>query len=325
MNNAKKETAPLVGNYVTPLVISAIGILATVLVLASFFFIFWWLYVRPHRRHPTINNTYTSRAHIRNNGVDEDTLKKIPLITFSSQDYNPGQIELECSICLGELKDGEVLRLLPVCSHAFHVPCIDEWFKEHNNCPYCRSLIVYENDEPADNREISDDQERVVTNGNDGDDNNNNNRITTEDDDENNGVSSNSSNSTNSRFQRPKRPYCVPLCPMKKKPRSLGMMLKRSFSMDQSSYLYVAVTIQQRDHQSVLHEGVVEASTSSTPPPSSSPSNNNNKGVMVMNRYKSRSLSMKHIDQMSKALVRSFSQFRNGSFDQRSNNVILPY
>ncbi|MED6116840.1 hypothetical protein PIB30_103998, partial [Stylosanthes scabra] len=291
-NNAKKETPPVEDNYVTPLVISAIGILVTVLVLASFFFIFWWLYVRPHRHHPTVNHTSTPRNQIRNNGVDEDTLKKIPLITFSSQDYNPGQIELECSICLGELKDGEVLRMLPVCSHAFHVPCIDEWFKEHNNCPYCRSPIACEDDEPADSGEI-----RVVTNGNDGDDNNNNNRITTEDG-ENNGVSSsNSPNSTNSIFQRPKRPCCVPLCPMKKKPRSLGMMLKRSFSMDQSSYLYVAVTIQQSDHHhSVLHEGVVEASSSSSSP------SNNNKGVMVMNRYKSRSLSMKHIDQMSRAL-----------------------
>ncbi|XP_025635695.1 uncharacterized protein [Arachis hypogaea] len=304
MNNTGNEGTPIVDTYVTPLVLSAIGVIAMVLIVTTFFFIFWWQYLRPYRDQ-TINNT-ASGSPGKNNGVDEEILKKIPLITYN----NRWQIEPECSICLGELKDGEVLRLLPACNHAFHVPCIDEWFKEHTNCPNCRSLITCEGNEPEDvlcSQEISDDTwVRVVTHGYDDDHNNN--------DDNDDDDASNSSNSTNSRLERLKHPSSVPLCHMKNNQCSFGMKLKRSFSMDQS-YLCVAVTIQQRDHS--VHHQELEASTSSS-------SSSKSKGIMMMNRYKSRSLSMKHIDQMSRVLLRPPSQFRNGSFGG-FNNFILPY
>jgi hypothetical protein len=45
-------------------------------------------------------------------------------------------------VCLGEFSDGELLRLLPKCGHAFHVPCIDTWLRAHVNCPLCRSDVI---------------------------------------------------------------------------------------------------------------------------------------------------------------------------------------
>ncbi|XP_023544216.1 E3 ubiquitin-protein ligase RING1-like [Cucurbita pepo subsp. pepo] len=48
----------------------------------------------------------------------------------------------DCSICLGEFQDDESLRLLPKCSHAFHVPCIDTWLRSHKNCPLCRAPVL---------------------------------------------------------------------------------------------------------------------------------------------------------------------------------------
>lgn len=48
----------------------------------------------------------------------------------------------DCSVCLSELEENESLRLLPKCSHAFHVPCIDTWLKSHSSCPLCRSNIA---------------------------------------------------------------------------------------------------------------------------------------------------------------------------------------
>ncbi|XP_041015230.1 RING-H2 finger protein ATL52-like [Juglans microcarpa x Juglans regia] len=48
----------------------------------------------------------------------------------------------ECSVCLNEFEEDETLRLLPKCSHAFHVPCIDTWLRSHTNCPMCRAPIV---------------------------------------------------------------------------------------------------------------------------------------------------------------------------------------
>ncbi|XWS68252.1 hypothetical protein CRYUN_Cryun04dG0074700 [Craigia yunnanensis] len=48
----------------------------------------------------------------------------------------------ECSVCLNEFEEDETLRLLPKCSHAFHIPCIDTWLRSHTNCPICRAPIV---------------------------------------------------------------------------------------------------------------------------------------------------------------------------------------
>lgn len=47
-----------------------------------------------------------------------------------------------CSVCLSEFEEDETLRLLPKCSHAFHIQCIDTWLTSHKNCPLCRAPIV---------------------------------------------------------------------------------------------------------------------------------------------------------------------------------------
>eukprot|EP00268_Persea_americana_P010113 TRINITY_DN14085_c1_g1_i1.p1 TRINITY_DN14085_c1_g1~~TRINITY_DN14085_c1_g1_i1.p1 ORF type:complete len:168 (-),score=15.28 TRINITY_DN14085_c1_g1_i1:298-801(-) len=43
-----------------------------------------------------------------------------------------------CSICLGEYKDREKLRMLPTCGHNFHLTCIDIWLQRQSTCPICR-------------------------------------------------------------------------------------------------------------------------------------------------------------------------------------------
>ncbi|KAL3504797.1 hypothetical protein ACH5RR_034638 [Cinchona calisaya] len=48
----------------------------------------------------------------------------------------------ECSVCLNSFQNDETLRLLPKCSHAFHIPCIDTWLRSHTNCPVCRAGII---------------------------------------------------------------------------------------------------------------------------------------------------------------------------------------
>lgn len=51
----------------------------------------------------------------------------------------------ECAVCLGEFEDGEWVKHLPICSHVFHVSCIDTWFQTHSNCPLCRSCVCETN------------------------------------------------------------------------------------------------------------------------------------------------------------------------------------
>ncbi|CAL5022868.1 unnamed protein product [Urochloa decumbens] len=44
-----------------------------------------------------------------------------------------------CSVCLEEVRRGEMVRSLPECRHVFHVGCIDAWLQSHVTCPLCRS------------------------------------------------------------------------------------------------------------------------------------------------------------------------------------------
>ncbi|KAK4276846.1 hypothetical protein QN277_014951 [Acacia crassicarpa] len=71
-------------------------------------------------------------------------------ITVCKYKRGEGLIEgTECSVCLSEFREGETLRLLPKCSHAFHIPCIDTWLRSHTNCPLCRAGIVLNNVRPG--------------------------------------------------------------------------------------------------------------------------------------------------------------------------------
>ncbi|GAB2260303.1 hypothetical protein Droror1_Dr00011158 [Drosera rotundifolia] len=66
----------------------------------------------------------------------------------------------DCSVCLTEFEEGEDLRLLPKCSHAFHVCCIDTWLRSHKNCPLCRAPVV--NEGVVSSRDLSPVEETMI-------------------------------------------------------------------------------------------------------------------------------------------------------------------
>ncbi|XP_048134923.1 RING-H2 finger protein ATL67-like [Rhodamnia argentea] len=84
-------------------------------------------------------------------GIDEATLRGYPTVLFSSvkhheknnsADSSDGVGGGSCSICLGEYKESDVLRLLPECGHFFHMKCVDPWLRLHATCPVCRKSPV---------------------------------------------------------------------------------------------------------------------------------------------------------------------------------------
>lgn len=78
--------------------------------------------------------------YIRTVGLQPSVISSIRVCKYKRGD---GLVEgTECSVCLGEFEEDESLRLLPKCSHAFHVPCIDTWLRSHTNCPMCRAPII---------------------------------------------------------------------------------------------------------------------------------------------------------------------------------------
>ncbi|KAF8642629.1 hypothetical protein HU200_067310 [Digitaria exilis] len=46
-----------------------------------------------------------------------------------------------CSVCLEDVRGGEMVRLVPACGHVFHVGCIDMWLHSHRTCPVCRCVV----------------------------------------------------------------------------------------------------------------------------------------------------------------------------------------
>ncbi|XVF45825.1 hypothetical protein PTKIN_Ptkin02bG0237900 [Pterospermum kingtungense] len=73
-------------------------------------------------------------------GLDDSAIKTLPLSLYTSK-TKPNNSPKDCAVCLLEFEDNECVRTLPVCSHAFHVDCIDVWLKSHANCPLCRAGI----------------------------------------------------------------------------------------------------------------------------------------------------------------------------------------
>ncbi|XP_078430806.1 RING/U-box superfamily protein [Wolffia australiana] len=71
-------------------------------------------------------------------GIDEATLATYPNIRFSREGKAVGGSGC-CSICLADYGEGELLRLLPLCGHVFHVKCVDPWLRQRSSCPVCRA------------------------------------------------------------------------------------------------------------------------------------------------------------------------------------------
>ncbi|XP_027353429.1 RING-H2 finger protein ATL52-like [Abrus precatorius] len=277
----EKEANPAMESYVFPLVISAAGILCSTLVIAVYNCILLRYFVMPSRLQRRNNR---NRSQMKNSGVHEEILNKIPVFSISPQTSGVFHLDHdECSICLGQLEDGDQVRLLPACNHAFHRPCIDAWFKDHANCPICRSPITCDCElaMPISPQNVSTQQRVSLVSRNIPSDH----HPFINDD-------VNVSDSTLSGFQHPSLVLLHSLSlssHMQRKPQTLFMGLKRSLSMDELSS-YILTTI-QRD------EG--EASTSSSTK------------EFMMSQYNYRSRSLRHVDLMSSMSMTSFSQFQN--------------
>ncbi|XP_042390322.1 RING-H2 finger protein ATL52-like [Zingiber officinale] len=88
--------------------------------------------------------------YIRTVGLDESAIESITAWAYKSGDGVLGSSATGCSVCLSEFRDGELVRLLPKCDHAFHLGCIDTWLRSHVNCPLCRAPIVAPSSVTAD-------------------------------------------------------------------------------------------------------------------------------------------------------------------------------
>lgn len=141
----------------SPLVITIISVLASCLLLVSYFAIISQYckkkstdIIQDHDEElqdAGISSFHQPINYATVGGLDEVFINSIPVNNYKRND-NAGS--LDCSVCLGEFQENEMLRILPKCNHSFHIPCIDTWLKSHSTCPLCRASIATLTSSPLD-------------------------------------------------------------------------------------------------------------------------------------------------------------------------------
>ncbi|XP_031247518.1 RING-H2 finger protein ATL16-like [Pistacia vera] len=137
-----------------PLVVSLVALTCTIFLLFSYYNYLKKLcccaFNRGNSRNPDqrqlLNeaNFDDPSLQFNSHGLESSIIHSLPITQFKKNINKEEEEELqprnsECGVCLGEFEEGEWLKHLPNCSHAFHIPCIDTWFHSHSNCPLCRS------------------------------------------------------------------------------------------------------------------------------------------------------------------------------------------
>ncbi|KDP29209.1 hypothetical protein JCGZ_16598 [Jatropha curcas] len=284
---------PPSGSFLSPLLISLAILVGACLLLLTYHFLFVKYCLRRETRLANSISTAIQAGEM-SLGVEENVLKSIPILLHSNNKNNHNNFRVdqnECVICLGELQEGEKVRLLPNCRHVFHVPCIDYWFLSHTNCPICRAPIIPPSPPMKDSinsrREITQNLTQSHEHGDEDDGGcSGRNDGGSYDSGGSNGVNVSSSE------QALVRHSLSLVLPMEvKKQRFLA--LKRSLSMDQS---FIIINIERE-----REKGSSASSSSSS----------SLKGILMENRSY-RATSARQIDGVSSRLLRSFSLMRVG-------------
>ncbi|KAF8096446.1 hypothetical protein N665_0308s0020 [Sinapis alba] len=144
---------PPSGNRISP------AVLFVIVILAVLFFISGLLHllVRFLIKHPSAaasrSNRYpeisTSDAlqrqlqqlfHLNDSGLDQAFIDALPVFHYKEM-VGASKEPFDCAVCLCEFTEKDKLRLLPMCSHAFHLNCIDTWLQSNSTCPLCRGTL----------------------------------------------------------------------------------------------------------------------------------------------------------------------------------------
>ncbi|KAI3720299.1 hypothetical protein L6452_21214 [Arctium lappa] len=77
--------------------------------------------------------------NLHDSGLDQAFIDALPV--FSYKELMGLKEPFDCAVCLCEFTNQDNLRLLPLCSHAFHMHCIDTWLLSNSTCPLCRNTL----------------------------------------------------------------------------------------------------------------------------------------------------------------------------------------
>ncbi|KAK6133720.1 hypothetical protein DH2020_032630 [Rehmannia glutinosa] len=139
------------GSKISPVILFIIVVLAIVLFIAAILHLLirFLLKQRSANSHNYPEMLSTSGAfqrqlqqlfHLHDSGLDQAYIDALPVFLY--KDIMGLKEPFDCAVCLCEFSEQDRLRLLPSCSHAFHVDCIDTWLLSNSTCPLCRGVIL---------------------------------------------------------------------------------------------------------------------------------------------------------------------------------------
>ncbi|KAM7506640.1 hypothetical protein LguiA_017093 [Lonicera macranthoides] len=141
------------GSRISPAVLFVIVILAVLFVISGLLhFLLRYIIKHPSSSTSSQSNRYpdgsTSDAlqrqlqqlfHLHDSGLDQAFIDALPV--FMYKEIVGLKEPFDCAVCLCEFSKTDKLRLLPSCSHAFHLSCIDTWLLSNSSCPLCRGTL----------------------------------------------------------------------------------------------------------------------------------------------------------------------------------------
>ncbi|KAI3500849.1 hypothetical protein L1887_36675 [Cichorium endivia] len=110
----------------------------------------------------TLQRQLQQLFHLHDSGLDQTFIDALPV--FMYKEVVGAHEPFDCAVCLCEFSENDKLRLLPTCSHAFHINCIDTWLLSNSTCPLCRNTLfdpefsmdnpIFDFDDPREADEI---------------------------------------------------------------------------------------------------------------------------------------------------------------------------
>ncbi|XP_023765566.1 RING-H2 finger protein ATL46 [Lactuca sativa] len=110
----------------------------------------------------TLQRQLQQLFHLHDSGLDQTFIDALPV--FMYKEVVGAHEPFDCAVCLCEFSENDKLRLLPTCSHAFHISCIDTWLLSNSTCPLCRNTLfdpefsmdnpIFDFDDPREADEI---------------------------------------------------------------------------------------------------------------------------------------------------------------------------
>lgn len=156
-NSFQKQSSPpstpsTSGSKISPTLLFIIVILAVVFFLSGLLH----LLVRFLTKHPSSPSSQSNRYaensnsdtiqrqlqqlfHLHDSGLDQAFIDALPIFLY--KEIMGLKEPFDCAVCLCEFSEDDNLRLLPLCSHAFHLDCIDTWLLSNSTCPLCRGTL----------------------------------------------------------------------------------------------------------------------------------------------------------------------------------------